>query len=124
MFFAATSGPYTESAILFLNLLDILTVDNVYHLHALKFTNMWHKGLLARVFDNLFQYANSRHTYNTRYASKQNFCKPCIRTNAGKQMFSYKVIDLWHDIPCYLKDLRTFSFAKEVKQYLLLKQYS
>ena len=36
MFFAATSGPYTESAILFLNLLDILSVDNVYHLHALK----------------------------------------------------------------------------------------
>ena len=47
MFFATTSGPYTESALPFLNLLDILTVDNVYHLHALKFTNMWHKGLLA-----------------------------------------------------------------------------
>ena len=32
-------------------------------------------------------------------------------------MFSYKAIDLWHDIPCYLKDLSAFSFAKEVKQY-------
>ena len=30
----------------------------------------------------------------------------------------------WHDIPSYLKDLSTFSFAKEVKQYLLLKQCS
>ena len=36
-------------------------------------------------------------------------------------MFSYKAIDPWHDIPCYLKDLSTFSFAKEVKQYLLFK---
>ena len=30
MFFATTSGPCTESALPFLNLLDILTVDNVY----------------------------------------------------------------------------------------------
>ena len=119
MFFATTFGPYTESALPFLNLLDILTVDNV-----LKFTHMWHKGFLPKVFDNLFQYAKSRHTYNTRYASNQNFCKPYIRTNTGKQMFSYKAIDLWHDIPSYLKDLSTYSFAKEVKQYLLFKQCS
>jgi len=62
--------------------------------------------------------------YNTRYASNQNFCKPYIRTNTGKQIFSYKAIDLWHDIFSYLKDLSTFSFAKEVKQYLLFKQCS
>ena len=89
-----------------------------------KFSHMWHKGLLPKVFDNLFQYAKSRHTYNTRYASKLNFCKPCIRTNAGKQMLSYKAIDLRRDIPLHLKDLSTFSFAKEVKQYLLSKKYS
>ena len=128
MFFATTSGPYTESALPFLNLLDILTVDNVYRLHALKFTHMWHKGFLPKVFDpvfdNLFQYAKSRHTYNTRYALNQNFCKPYIRTNTGKQMFSYKAIDPWHDNPSYLKDLSTFSFAKKVKQYLLFKQCS
>ena len=87
----------------------------------LEFSHMWHKGPLQSVFDNLFQYAKSRQTYNTRYASKQNFCKQCIRTNTGKQMFYYKAIDLWHDIPSYLKDLSTFSFAKEVKRYLLFK---
>ena len=124
MFFAATSGPYTESTLPFLNLLDILTVDNVYHLHALTFTHMWNKRLLPRVLDNLFQYAKSPHTYDKRYASKQNFCKPCIRTNIGKQMFSYKAIEFWHNIPCYVKDLTTFTFANEVKQYLLFKQYS
>ena len=40
MFFTTASGPYTESALPFLNLLDILTVDNVYHLHALKFMHV------------------------------------------------------------------------------------
>ena len=75
MFFVTTSAPNTESALL----LDILTVDNVYHLNALEFTHMWHKGFLPKVFENQFQYAKSRLTCNTRYALKQNFCKPCIR---------------------------------------------
>ena len=46
------------------------------------------------------------------------------RTNTGKQMFSYQAIDLWRDIRYYLKDLNTFSFAKEIKHYLLSEQYS
>ena len=124
MFFATTSGPYTESALPFLNLLDVLTVNNVYCLHALKFMHLWHKGHLPSLFDNLFQYASCRHTHNTRYASKQNFRKPRPRTNTRKQMFSYQAIDLWRDIPYYLKDLNTFSFSKEIKHYLLSKQYS
>ena len=124
MFFATTSRPYTESALPFLNLLDILTVSNVYRLHALKFTHLWHKGHLLSLFDKLFQYASCRHTNNARYASKQNFCKPRPRTNTGKQMFSYQAIDLWRDIPYYLKDLNTFSFAKEIKHCLLSEQYS
>ena len=124
MFFAATSGPYTESALPFLNLLEVLTVNNVYRFHALKFTHLWHKEHLPSLFDNLFQYASCRHTHNTRYALKQNFCKPRPRTNIGKQMFSYQAIDLWRDIPYYLKDLSTFSFAKEIKHYLLSEQYS
>ena len=101
MLFATTSGRYTESALPFLNLQTFLTIDNVYYLHVLEFTHLWHKGILPKVFDNLFQYAESRHIYNTRYALKQNLCKPRIRTNTGKQMFSYHVIDLLHDIPHY-----------------------
>ena len=124
MFFATTSGPYTESVLPFLNLLDVLTVNNVYCLHALTFSHLWHKGHLPSLLDNLFQYASCRHTHNTRYASKQNLSKPLPRTNTGKQMFSYQAIDLWCDIPYYLKDLSIFSFAKEIKHYLLSEQYS
>ena len=35
-----------------------------------------------------------------------------------------QAIDLWRDIPYYLKDLNTFSFAREIKHYLLSEQYS
>ena len=50
IFFANTRGKDTESALPLLNLLDILTVHNVYSLHLLKFAHLWHKGLLPDVF--------------------------------------------------------------------------
>ena len=83
------------------------------------FTHLWNKGHLPSLFDNLFQYASYRHTHNTRYASKQNVCKPRPCTNTGKQLFSYQAIHLRRDIPYYLKNFSTFSFAKEIKHYLL-----
>ena len=55
-----------------------------------------------------------------RYYLTVVFAICCI----GKQMFSYQAIDLWHDIPHYLRDLNTFSSAKEVKHYLPSEQYS
>lgn len=77
--------PRTERALPYLNhLLDILPVNNVYRFHTLKFTHLWHKGLPPNVFDNLFQYSISRHTYCTRYASQKNLCKQHPRTNMGK----------------------------------------
>ena len=83
MFFATTSGPFKESALRYLNLLDVLTVNNVYRLYTLKFTHLW---LLPNVFDKLFQYASSRHTYNTRDASMQpTWANKCFRI---KQLIS------------------------------------
>ena len=37
-----------------LNLLDILTVDNIYHLIVLKFPHLWHNDILPKVFDDNF----------------------------------------------------------------------
>jgi len=54
IFFAVTSGGKTESALPLLNLLNILTVNNVYRLHALKFVHMWHKRQLPKLFNNFF----------------------------------------------------------------------
>ena len=83
IFFARTLGKSTESALPLLNLLDVLTVNNIYRLHILKFTHLWHKGLFPVLFQSYFQYASSIHGYNTRYASKQNVYKPKERTNSG-----------------------------------------
>ena len=81
IFFATTYGEHTESALPLLNLLDVLTVHKVYRFHLLKFTYLWHKGLLPTLFSNYFQYASNVHNYNTRYASKQNLYVKKVRTN-------------------------------------------
>ena len=110
IFFGRTFGREMEGAKPLLNLLDLLTVDNIYRLEVLKFSHLWHNGLLPEVFDNTFQYARSIHRYNTRYSAKQNFYKYIIKTNAGKQSLSYMAIDIWKDLPSSLKDLSVFVF--------------
>ena len=73
IFFANIHGKDTESALLFLNLLDMLTIYNIYSLHVLKLAHLWHKGQLLDVFHNNFQYASEVHSYNTRYAIQKNY---------------------------------------------------
>ena len=123
IFFATLSGKNTASALPLLNIMDILTVNNVYRLHTLKFTHAWHKGILPKVFDHFFQYASNVHHYNTRYAAKQNLHKFRIKTNTGKRMVSFAAIDLWQEIPQNFKDLNPFSFTKSTKNYLLIQQH-
>ena len=87
----------------------------VNRLHILKFTHLWHKGLLPVLFQSYFQYANSIHGYNTRYASKQNLYKPKERTNSGKQTVAFAASVLWDNIPVDLKNLNVFNFSKKIK---------
>ena len=63
IFFARTFGRERESASAkpLLNLLDLLTVDNISRLEVLKFSHSWHNGLLPEVFDNTFQHARNTH---------------------------------------------------------------
>ena len=73
--FVTLSGKNTDSALPLLNILEMLTVANVYRLDALKFVHAWHKGVLPEFFNHFFQYASNVHNYNTRYAAKQNLHK-------------------------------------------------
>ena len=122
IFFARAFGEQTDSAVPLINLLELLTVNNVYRLHALRFTHLWHKDLLPNVFHNFFKYASSLHTYNTRYAASQNLYKTRVRTNTGKQTISYMASIFWHNIPPYMKNLNVYQFSKQIKLYLFSDQ--
>ena len=54
MFFATLYGENTDSALPLPNLLDLLTVKNVFSLRLLQFSNQWHKKQLPTIFDNHF----------------------------------------------------------------------
>ena len=51
VFFSTLYGENTESALPLLNLLDLLTVDNIYKHQKLKFIHNWHKHQLPSIFD-------------------------------------------------------------------------
>lgn len=72
IFFARTFGEKTDGALPLLNLLHVLTVNNIYKFQALKFTHLWQKGLLLNLFQDFLQYAGNVHGYNTSYASRIN----------------------------------------------------
>ena len=81
------------------------------------------KALLLDVFRNTFQYASEVHSYNTRNATQKNLHKPHVRTNTGKQMISFKAIDLWKSIPQNLKDSNVYTFSKNIKNLPLSEQF-
>ena len=43
MFFATLYGKNTDSALPLLNLLDLLTVENIFIFRLLQFSHQWHK---------------------------------------------------------------------------------
>ena len=80
--FEVLYGENTPSALPLLNLLDLLTINNVYQFKALKFIHALHKQSLPSVFNNSFHYAKNVHSHNTRNASQNNLytCKSRFRT--------------------------------------------
>ena len=123
MFFAKAYGKNTESALPLLNLLNFLSVDNVFKLHALQFAQLWNTNQLPSSFDNWFRFVTDVHPYSTRYAQNQNFYKPLVKTNIGKKTISFAVCSIWQNIPSSFKFLNVFSFSKKVKEYILFEQY-
>ena len=67
MFFATLYRPDTDSALPLLNLLDLLTVMNIYKLKLLNFTHQWHFKKLPNIFSQHFCYASEVHTYHVIY---------------------------------------------------------
>ena len=113
MFFATLYGKNTDSALPLLNLLDLLTVENIFIFHLLQFSHQWHEKKLPSIFDNYFRYARDVHAYNTRYASKTNFCKARFRTNIGKITLPALAADYWQKLPHDIKNLNTSIFPRK-----------
>lgn len=54
-----------------------------------------------------------------RYATNQNLYKPRVRTNNGKQMFSFRTTDVWKSIPQTFRELNEYAFFFKKKNRTL-----
>lgn len=120
IFFTRTFGELTDSAAPLLKILK-LRVNNIYRLHALWCTHLWHENLSPKCFLWLLPTCTSSlHPCNTRYTANQNLHKPRVKANTRKQTISYATSVFWHIIPSILKNLNTYQFSKQIKLISLL----
>ena len=78
----------------------------------------FHHKNLPKIFDNLFKYLKTFHSYNTRIRSNQNFFKPSVHTNIGKKSIQYRGVEVWQS-QLTIKLLDSTRFRKQIKKYLL-----
>ena len=89
----------------YLNLLDILTLENIYKLklalliHTIKNdpTN------IAAIFSGTLTLAYEVHRYNTRFATNFDIYGPSISNKYGATTFPFVASKLWESIPSELK---------------------
>ena len=56
-----------------------------------------------------------------RYATNQNLYKPRVRTNNGKQMFSFRTTDVWKSIPQTFRELNEYAFFLKKKSNIIYR---
>ena len=114
LFFAKLYGNETESALPLLNLLEILTVEDIFYLNILKFVHKWQLNQLPKQFESYFKYTSEYHSYNTRYSFRQNLHIPSCKTNVVEQTISITASKVWGRVSAAIRSLKSsMSFLKK-----------
>jgi hypothetical protein len=104
--------------------LEIPKLENIF---ILKISSLVYKIIIRKTdvpkaLLNLTMEASDVHSYNTRYASKQNLYRPASRTNYGLTRLKTKASKIWEKIAKQIKSLPFCSFKKQYKMFLLNNQ--
>ena len=119
IFFAS----HRETASIYYKLLEIHTLDNVFNTRMASFIYIFKHfpDNTPGVFHNLIIPASKIHTFNTRYASRENLYRPVSRTNYGLSSFTPTASNIWENIPYNVK---TLPFPSFIKPYSLTAKYN
>ena len=101
MFFAYSR----DNAMPYLNLLGILTLENIYQFKVALFTPKITNNTtnVPMIFKGTLTLASEVYTYNIRFVSTLNFHRPRIRNNYGAATFAFAGSKIWEKIPSKLK---------------------
>ena len=110
-------GEQTDSAVPLINLLERFTFNNVYRLHVLSFTHLWHKNLLSNVFYDFFRtlvvYIISILDTPVDKISTNHESEQTPGNRLWLPSFGTTFLLIWKILMC------TVQFYKQIKLYLL-----
>ena len=76
-------------------------------------------GLSSEFYRDMFTFASNSHSFNTRYAAKDNLITPKAHTEIFKHSLSYSAILLWNNLPFEIKQSQSLSiFKRKLKVHL------
>ena len=114
-----------DNAIPYFNLLEILTLKNIYKFKVALFTHKITNNVtkVPMIFKETLTLASEVYSYNTRFVSNLNFHRPRIGNNYGAATFAFVRSKIWENIPSKFKKLPYNNFYKHYKLYLLNTQW-
>ena len=114
-----------ENATPHYNLFSVLKFDNIFKLKIGIFTYkiIHDKSNIPALFSQTIQLASTSHSYNTRFAGKQNFSRTKARINYGVHTFNFVSSRIWQSIDPEIKLSNSVNiFRKKYIKSLLLSQ--
>ena len=108
----------------YLNLLEILSLENIYKFKLALFVHKIKNDPtnIPPIFSGTLKIASEVHRYNARFATNFNIYRPSISNNYGATTFSFEGSKIWESIPSELKKLSYSRFYIQYKRYLLNTQ--
>ena len=102
--------------------LNILKINDLIKFQTANFMYDYHHGNLPDVFNTYFTHASTKHKYNTRFSSKENYSLPHVKTNYGKFNVRFAGAILWNSLEDNLKkekkkNFKSKLFLKLIKTY-------
>ena len=101
--------------------LGILKLTDLVIFHNALFMHDFHSKKLPSAFNDFFTMVRDRHDYNTRFAAKQSFCIPNVRTNYGKFSLRFQGPMAWNEIDTSIKTKSKPIFKSKFKSALIDK---
>ena len=99
--------------------IQILKLTDLVTLHNALLTYHYYYNLLPSFFEIFFQTVASRHSYNTRLASKSTYYINTIKTNYGKFNICFAAVKVWNHLDESIKHLPLKMFKNKVKLKIL-----
>ena len=118
------SDPFPHSLLLFFDL-EILKLDDTYHLHVSSFVYECHNNLAPNHFSDYFTQVSDIHHHNTRSASHGAFFLKRKNTfQYGLRSVCFNGAKIWNNIPLDIRNSPSVgNFKKKIKQ-LFLESYN